>query len=47
MRYEFKFDVPYTLDAYEHVTLKERLEGEVKSFLGEKELNCNLGREDW
>lgn len=33
MKYEMLFDVPFTLDAYDQVTLKEHLEGEIRSWL--------------
>ena len=39
MKYELKFEIPYRLDAYESVTLQERFEREINSFLQEKKAN--------
>lgn len=36
MTYEMVMDIPYTLDAYDQVTLKERFDRELKSFLCDK-----------
>lgn len=36
MIYEMTMDIPYTLDAYDQVTLKERFDRELKYFLGDK-----------
>lgn len=36
MIYEMTMEIPYTLDAYDHVTLKERFDRELKSFLCDK-----------
>ena len=36
MKYTISFETPYSLDAYEAVTLQERFEREIKSFISEK-----------
>lgn len=36
-----KFKVPYSLDAYEQVTLKERLEREIQSFLEDESIEVS------
>lgn len=35
MTYEMVMDIPYTLDAYDQVTLKERFDRELKLFLAD------------
>ena len=35
MNYVFEIRLPYKLDAYEQVTMKDRLDREVKSFLAD------------
>ena len=41
MNYVMKFKVPYSLDAYEQVTLKERLEREIQSFMADKRIEVS------
>lgn len=36
MKYTISFETPYSLDAYEVVTLQERFERQIKSFIGEE-----------
>ena len=47
MKYNLSFELPYTLDAYSHVTLQEMLQKEIQSFLHEKKVEVHLSREDW
>lgn len=37
-KYEALISLPYSLSAYEQVTLKERFDRELKSFLDDKEV---------
>ena len=36
MKYTISFETPYSLDAYEVVTLQERIEKEIKSFISDE-----------
>lgn len=36
MKYTISFKTPYSLDAYEAVTLKERIERQIKSFISDE-----------
>ena len=36
MKYKISFETPYSLDAYEAVTLQERFEREIKSFISDE-----------
>lgn len=40
--YRLTFSLPFQLSAYEHVTLKERLERELKSFFDDKDIKANF-----
>lgn len=46
MKYVVRFELPYELDAYEHVTLLERLKREISSFLGVNSINICMGKDD-
>lgn len=46
MKYVVRFELPYELDAYEHVTLVERFEREISSFLGENNTGICMGKDD-
>ena len=41
MNYVMEFKVPYSLNAYEQVTLKERLEREIQCFLEDKSIEVS------
>lgn len=38
--YRLTFSLPFRLSAYEHVTLKERLERELKSYFDDKDIKA-------
>lgn len=45
MKYTISFETPYSLDAYEVVTLQERIERQIKSFISD-ECEVNYIAED-
>ena len=45
-KYELTFTLPYKLGAYDHVTLKERLERELRSYLYDRSIKAILTEED-
>lgn len=44
--YTLKFTLPYKLGAYDHVTLKERLERELQSYFEDRSIKAQLTEED-
>ncbi len=40
------FTLPYSLGAYDYVTLKERLERELQSYLDDRDIKAFLTEED-
>lgn len=45
-KYALTFTLPYKLGAYDHVTLKERLERELQSYLDDRDIKAFLTEED-
>ena len=45
-KYELTFTLPYRLDAYDHVTLNERLERELQSYFDDRSIKAFLTEED-
>lgn len=45
-KYALAFTLPYKLGAYDHVTLKERLERELQSYLDDRDIKAFLTEED-
>lgn len=45
-KYELTFTLPYQLDAYDHVTLNERLERELQSYFDDRSIKAFLTEED-
>ena len=45
-KYELTFTLPYKLGAYDHVTLKERLERELQSYFDDSSIKAILTKED-
>ena len=45
MKYTIAFETPYSLDAYEAITLQERIKRQIKSFISE-ECKVNYIAED-
>lgn len=45
-KYALTFTLPYKLGAYDHVTLKERLERELQSYLDDRDIKAFLAEED-
>ena len=45
--YKLTFTIPFKLSAYDHVTLKERLERELQSYFYDKDIEAHLADEDW
>ena len=44
--FKLTFDLPYHLDAYDFETLKDRLEREIRSYMGEDNIQAFLSEED-
>lgn len=38
MKYEMKIEFPYSLSAYEQVTMRERLEREIQSMMADERI---------
>jgi hypothetical protein len=45
-KYALTFTLPYKLGAYDHVTLNERLERELQSYLDDRDIKAFLTEED-
>lgn len=45
-KYALVFTLPYKLGAYDYVTLKERLERELHSYLDDRDIKALLTEED-
>ena len=45
-KYELTFTLPYKLGAYDHVTLNERLERQLQSYLDDRSIKAILTKED-
>lgn len=45
-KYVLTFTLPYKLGAYDHVTLKERLERGLQSYLDDRDIKAFLTEED-
>ena len=45
-KYALTFTLPYKLGAYDHVTLKERLERELRSYFDDRSIKAFLTEED-
>ena len=45
-KYTLTFTLPYKLSAYDHVTLNERLERELQSYLDDRDIKAFLTEED-
>jgi len=45
-KYALTFTLPYKLGAYDHVTLKERLERELQSYLDDRDIKAFLTEKD-
>jgi len=45
-KYTLTFTLPYKLGAYDHVTLNERLERELHSYLDDRDIKAFLTEED-
>lgn len=46
MDYKLTFTLPFRLDAYDFVTLKDRLEREIRSYFYDRSINALLSEED-
>lgn len=46
VKFKLTFDLPCHLDAYDFVTLKDRLEREIRSYMGEDKIKAFLSEED-
>jgi hypothetical protein len=45
-KYALTFTLPYKLGAYDYVTLSERLERELQSYLDDRDIKAFLTEED-
>jgi hypothetical protein len=46
MDYKLTFTLPFRLDAYDFVTLKDRLEREIQSYFHDRSINALLSEEE-
>lgn len=46
MDYKLTFTLPFSLNAYDFVTLKDRLEREIQSYFYDRSINALLSEED-